>query len=74
MRLAQKYLKLLNKRSPLSHEEAGARFVIREILGSRMYLDVNDEGICRDLLLDGIREVCNVNSLQKIFSLSMGSC
>jgi FkbM family methyltransferase len=31
-------------------------YVCREILGSRMYLDVQDPGICRDLLIHGIRE------------------
>ena len=31
-------------------------YVCREILGSRMFLDVTDPGICRDLILYGIRE------------------
>ncbi len=31
-------------------------YVCREVLGSRMYLDVSDPGISRDLLIHGIRE------------------
>lgn len=36
----------------------GARdgYVCRNILGSKMLLDVNDPGICRELLLSGVRE------------------
>jgi len=31
-------------------------YVCRNVLGSRMYLDVSDPGICRDLITRGIRE------------------
>ncbi len=35
---------------------AGKRFILKEILGSKMYLDLDDHGLSRDLLAYGIRE------------------
>ena len=60
--LAQGYLMFLNRRStPKSRE----RYLIKEILGSKMYLDATDEGICRDLITDGIREASCVETMYK---------
>jgi len=37
--------------------------VIREVNGSRMYLDLKDKGVSRDLLLDGKREIISTDYL-----------
>jgi FkbM family methyltransferase len=42
------------------------KFVIKDILGSKMYLDVADRGLSQDLILDGIREAHYVETVQKI--------
>jgi len=61
-RLAWGYLELLNNRKlPRSKD----RYVLREILGSNMYLDLDDKGISRDLLVDGIRERENVEVVKR---------
>lgn len=39
-------------------------YVCREVLGSKMYLDINDPGICRDLILRGIREDWGTEALR----------
>jgi FkbM family methyltransferase len=39
--------------------------VVKEILGSKMYLDLADEGISRDLIIDGIRERISVEVVTK---------
>jgi hypothetical protein len=41
------------------------RYVEREILGNRTYLDLKDPGISSDLLRDGIREPFLTESIQK---------
>jgi len=41
------------------------RYVEREILGNKMYLDLKDPGISSDLLRDGIREPFLTESIQK---------
>jgi len=40
-------------------------YVVKEILGSKMYLDLADEGISRDLIVDGIRERISVEVVTK---------
>ena len=40
--------------------------IIREIQGSKMYLDLKDKGISSDLALDGIREPESTKMIQKI--------
>ena len=41
-------------------------YVLREILGSKMYLDLSDEGISRDLIMNGIREDISVEFFETI--------
>ena len=40
-------------------------FLLREVLGSKMYLDLADEGISRDLIMDGIRERMSVEIVKR---------
>ncbi len=46
-------------------------FVLREILGSKMYLLANDPGISRSLIRSGIREPNTVQVIQKIVKPGM---
>jgi len=46
--------------------------IIKEILGSKMILDLNDPGLSRQLLVDGIREAISVESFQR--ELKEGDC
>jgi FkbM family methyltransferase len=41
-------------------------YVRREVLGSQMYLDVKDPGICRDLILYGIREQWAIGVMKEL--------
>lgn len=49
-----------------NHLPPDQKFVIKDILGSKMYLDVADRGLSQDLILDGIREAHYVETVQKI--------
>ena len=40
-------------------------FVLKKILGNKMYLDVSDVGLSRELLLNGVREKMQTEILQK---------
>jgi len=40
-------------------------YVVKEVLGSKMYLDLADKGISRDLIVDGIRERFGVGVVTK---------
>ena len=42
------------------------RFIMREVLGSKMYLDLVDKGLSRDLLTYGIREPLATEVMQEI--------
>jgi FkbM family methyltransferase len=42
------------------------KFVIKDILGSKMYLNIADRGLSKDLILNGIREAQYVETVQKI--------
>jgi len=42
------------------------RYIIKEILGSKMYLDLTDTGICQELLFNDIREPLAIELVQKI--------
>ena len=56
------------KRSPQLHvlrARSKTRYVESEILGNKMYLDLQDPGISSDLLRDGIREPFLTESIQK---------
>lgn len=60
MKLASDCLAFLNRRTVPKLKEG---YVIKNILGSKMYLDTFDEGICRDLIIDGIREASQVETV-----------
>jgi FkbM family methyltransferase len=49
----------------LLRAKSKTRYVEREILGNKMYLDLRDPGISSDLLRDGIREPFLTESVQK---------
>ncbi|MBI2857825.1 MAG: FkbM family methyltransferase [Chloroflexi bacterium] len=40
-------------------------YLVRNILGSKMYLDLADPGVSRELIADGVREVISVASVMK---------
>ena len=44
----------------LSLPKSRKGFILMEIIGNKMYLDLADEGISRELMLDGIREYLNI--------------
>jgi FkbM family methyltransferase len=56
------WISLLNKVLLLPKRDG---YVVREILGSQMCLDVADDGISHDLIIDGIRETYHVNTLMR---------
>lgn len=46
--------------------KANNGIIIRKVQGSKMYLDLKDEGISKDLALDGIREPESTKMIKKI--------
>jgi len=65
-------LRLINKedrkRSNLYDKVKPHGLVIKDILGNKMQLDMNDYGIHRDLFLDGIREPIATKHLKNVLS------
>ncbi len=43
----------------------GDRFLLRDVLGSKMYLDLKDKGLARDILAYGIRERYSVDVMKE---------
>lgn len=52
-------------RAELARQRHQGKLVLREVQGSRMYLDTSDKGICADLYARGIREDSATGELQK---------
>lgn len=58
----KRYLYRIISRYPLIHYfddlliKLGKRYVVRDILGNKILLDLSDRGLCRDLYHNGIRE------------------
>lgn len=60
-RLVCRYINFLDNRKIPTSE----RYLIKEILGSKMYLDVAAEGVHRQLILFGVREASILETFQK---------
>jgi len=60
-RLVIEYINLFNR----WRLRAVAGKVIREINGSKMYLDVADEGLSRDLIIDSVREAYILETIKR---------
>ncbi len=52
-------------RAELARQRHQGKLVLREVQGSKMYLDTSDKGICADLYARGIREDSATVELQK---------
>ncbi|HEY42267.1 MAG TPA: FkbM family methyltransferase [Dehalococcoidia bacterium] len=64
LRVICKYIDFLNSKSIRTTE----RYVVREINGSQMYLDMTDIGLSCDLMIDGLREAYILETIKKELS------
>lgn len=64
--LITRYIQLSNRQilKKLIKQSKG-RFTIKKINGSKMYLDINDEGLSHDLISDGVREFYATQKMKK---------
>lgn len=59
--VCRRYAWFLNRKKLVSP----GGFVIREVNGSKMYLDLADEGLSRDLIVDGVREAYALETVKR---------